>query len=194
RVLARHTAELKLLALMPGLQGAPDVWRVHMDRLRQASPGYVWIGSTDAEGQVLAASDGLLEGASIADRPVFQQGQLHLWFGGFHPAAALRVPLEAQDRAVPTQLADIALPYPGRHGQSGGVLAAHLDGAFYDAMREEVLGPRSNRRGLQMELASLDGQRLLGERAPLSLPQWQALAAAPPGAPRVFQTEEHGAI
>lgn len=192
RVLARHTAELRLLALLPGLQDAPEVLREHMDRLRQASPGYVWIGGTDAQGRVLAASDGLLEGDSIAQRPVFQQGQARLWFGSLHPAVSLRAPMEAMGRAVPAQLADIALPYPGRDGQSAGVLAAHLDAAFYDALREEVLGPRPNRRGLQMELAGLGGQRLLGERAPLSAPQWQELAAAPPGAPRIFQTEEGG--
>lgn len=194
RVLARHTAELRLLALLPGLHEAPGVWRTHMDRLRQASPGYVWIGGTDAQGRVVAASDGLLEGASIAERPLFQQGQTRLWFGSLRPAVALREGLEAMNRAVPAQLADIALPFEGRDGQPGGVLAAHLDAAFYDALRDDVLGPRPNRRGLQMELASLDGQRLLGERAPLSEPQWRELAAAPPGAPRIFHTEEGAPI
>lgn len=189
RVLARHAAELDLLALTPRQQVSPAVWRLQMDRLRQQNRGYVWIGATDSEGLVLAASDGLLEGVSIAQRPVYLKGREGTWFGSLHPPVALREPLAALQRPVPAELADLAMPYRDAAGQTVGVLAAHLDASFYDALRLDVLGPADGRRGLQLELADQDGQRLLGERAALSSTQWLDLLGTPVGTPRVFEDE-----
>ncbi|HSX94792.1 MAG TPA: PAS domain S-box protein [Hydrogenophaga sp.] len=190
RVLNGQATQLDLLTLAPRQKVSREGWRLQMDRLRERNRGYVWIGATDADGLVLAASDGLLEGVSIAQRPVYLKGREGAWFGSLNSPVSLREPLTSHDRPAPRNLADIAMPYEDAEGRPAGVLAAHLDAAFYDGLREDVLGPPAARRGLQLELADVSGRRLLGERAPLSPTQWQDLLDTPVGAPRVFHTED----
>lgn len=194
RSLSRATAEMDLLALLPQQLASPSHWRAQMDRLRERNRSYVWIGATNADGEVLAASDGLLEGVSIAPRPVFLKGREGAWFGSLHPPVTLRAPLAALDRPVPAELADIAMPYLDTTGAPAGVLAAHLDASVYDRIREDVLGPAEARRGLQLELANVEGQRLLGQRPLLSPAQWLDLLGTPTGTPRVFDTEDGDTI
>lgn len=194
RALSRHTTELDLLALTPRQQVSPQGWRLQMDHLRERNRGYVWIGATDTEGLVLAASGGQLEGQSIARRSVYLKGREGAWFGGSRPAVAPREPPAEPDRPLPAGLADLAVPYQDAAGQPAGVLAADLDATFYDALRLDVLGPADARRGLQLELADQDGRRLLGERAELSATQWLDLLGTPVGTPRVFEDEDGEAI
>lgn len=184
RVLARRTAEVSLVANMPALGLDSSALRLQLDALKRSSPAYVWIGATNAQGVVIAGSDGLLEGLSIANRPVFLEGRRGLWFGSLHPPRALVEPLRAQQLPVPDELADIARPYLDATGQPVGVLAAHLDAAFFEGLRQAVVGPSATQRGLQVELGNAGGERLLGERAPVTPDQWAALMAAPPGSPR----------
>ena len=81
RVLARRTAELQLLGEMARAEIRVEHWRDQMQRLKASSGSYVWIGVTNAYGQVEAATDGLLEGVSIATRGVYVNGKEGLWFG-----------------------------------------------------------------------------------------------------------------
>lgn len=188
RVLARRAAEITLLATLPALGMDGAALRQQIDALKRSSPAYVWIGATDAQGVVIAGSDGLLEGRSIAERPVFQQGSRGLWFGSLHPPRALVEPLRSRQLPVPDELADIARPYRDVQGQPAGVLAAHLDAAFFERLREGVVGPVATQRGLQVELGDTGGERLLGEPAPVTPEQWASLLAAPAGVPRTVQS------
>lgn len=194
RVLARRTAELELIAALPALGVDVHAWRQLMDRLKDSSPAYVWIGATDADGVVIAGSDGLLEGRNIAQRPVFLEGSRGLWFGSLHPPLALVEPLRQRQLPVPAEMADIAQPYRDAQGQRAGVLAAHLNAAFFDNLLEQALGPAATQRGLRIELSDARGQRLLGERMPISPEQWGQLMAAPQGAPRAFESTEGDAL
>ncbi|MBL0918481.1 MAG: PAS domain S-box protein [Hydrogenophaga sp.] len=190
RTLARRTSELELVAAMPALGLDTSAWRQHLNRLKRSSPAYVWIGATDASGTVIVGSDGLLEGNNIAKRPVYLEGMRGLWFGSLHPPLALVAPMQARQMPVPRELADIAQPYADALGARAGVLAAHLDAAFFDALRERVLGPAETQRGLQIELSSAKGERLLGERAPVTPVQWAQLLAMPEGEPLVFEGDD----
>lgn len=190
RTLARRTAELELLAGMPALGMGIEVWQQHLGRLRHSSPAYVWIGATDLRGTVVAGSDGLLVGNSIAQRPVFTEGIRGPWFGSLHAPVALVAPLQARSMRVPDELADLAMPYPDNAGGSGGVLAAHLDAAFFDALRERALGAPETQRGLQLELSDEDGKVLLGQRAPVNVATRSLLQNSAEGLPMVLDGED----
>lgn len=181
RVLSRRAAELDLLAQMTRLDPRPETWRAQLQRLKVSTPSYVWIGITDAEGRVIAGTDGLLEGNSIAQRPVFANAREAPWFGSLHPPIALR-PVMAQ-RAMPPpprELADVAVPIRDAQGQSAGVLAAHLDGSYFEQLRQQVLGAGDARGGLELTLATPDGTLVLGPQPGLPDAAWKRLFSEAP--------------
>lgn len=169
--LSRRASEMQWLANSAPLQSGdpnPDEVRVALQRLKDSSPSYVWIGWITTDGVVRAASDGLLENVNIAHRPVFMQGQQGLWFGSFHPPLALKPALERAGRPVPAELVDLALPIVDPTGKPRAVLAAHLsDQRFVDLM-QAVLGPMEGRRELSLALATPDGQTVMGAPPPLN--------------------------
>ena len=175
RSLARRTVELQLLGEMARADIQTPTWRDQMQRLKINTNAYVWIGVTDAQGRVEVASDGLLEGTSIASRGVFINGKDGLWFGSLHPPAALREPLTARGMPVPEQLADIAMPVYDTQGLSRGVIASHLDAAFFNQLRDQVLGPSEARRVMDLALVDDTGRVLLGDRPRVSDSEWNLL-------------------
>lgn len=84
--------EVRLLAegsamLTADLSG--DAWRGALDRLQDSHPQYTWVGVTDAQGRVLAASDGLLVGADASGRPWFLGAARGPFVGDVHGAVLL---------------------------------------------------------------------------------------------------------
>ena len=75
--------ELALLALAIGNEhpGETDKLRALVNKVQASAPAYAWIGLADQNGKVLIASDGLLEGESVSQRPWFQMGQRGVFFG-----------------------------------------------------------------------------------------------------------------
>lgn len=179
RMLARRAAELELLGVLARTEISPDAWRAQMQRLKATSGSYVWIGAIDSEGRVEVATDGLLEGVSIATRGVFVNGRNGLWFGSLHPPVALREPLRNYGLPVPAELADIALPIVGPQGQRRGVIATHLDARYFEELRRHVLGPVEAQRFLTLALVDGDGRVLIGERPDVPEAEWRALLAGP---------------
>lgn len=179
RSLARRTVELQLMGEMARADIRTPIWRDQMQRLKISTNAYVWIGVTDEKGRVEVASDGLLEGVSIASRGVFINGKDGLWFGSLHPPVALRDPLAVRGLRVPEQLADIAMPVYDTQGLSRGVIAAHLDASFFDQLREQVLGPTEARRVLDLALVDDSGRVLIGNRPRVSDSEWNLLLASP---------------
>lgn len=168
--LSRRAAEMHMLSHNAALEAAhpdPAQVRAALQRLKDSSASYVWIGWIDMSGSVRAASDGLLEGVNIAHRPVFMQGQQGLWFGSFHPPVALAPVLERAGRPVPTEMVDLALPITDAAGKPRAVLAAHLaDQRFVDLL-QSVLGPMQGRRELSLSIATPDGRTVMGQPPPL---------------------------
>jgi hypothetical protein len=52
----------------------PEEIRRQFTLLGQVDRRYTWIGVADVQGKVIAASQGMLEGASVAERPWFRRG------------------------------------------------------------------------------------------------------------------------
>lgn len=182
RVLGRRAGELELAARLAGTDVPRDLLGSELNRLRSATGGYVWIGLTNLDGTVILGTDGLLEGGSIGQRPVFINGSQGLWFGSFHPPKALVEPLQRANLPVPAELADLALPVVGANGQLQGVVAAHLDAAFFERVRIETLGQPGDQRSMQLALVDQEGRVLLGALQPGMGEAWREVLAAAPGA------------
>lgn len=190
RMLARRAIEIDLLGVLARTDIRPDAWRAQMQRIKNASASYVWIGATDGNGVVQVATDGLLEGLSIAARPVFREGQNGPWFGSLHPPVALREPLRVYGLPVPTDLADIAMPIFDPEGRQRGVIAAHLDARYFDELLKEVLGPVHDQRFLKLAIVDDDGDVMVGERPELPASAWRDFLEGPPAQARALQDGE----
>jgi PAS domain S-box-containing protein len=178
RVVGRGAAQLSGLARAGALQAGstPASMRAELEHLRDSLPALVWIGVTDVDGRVLAATQGLLEGQSIADRPVFVQGRQGPWFGGLHAAVALAPAYLQRGQAAPSELADLALPLLDEQRRLRGVLVAHLDSAYLEALRQQVLGPPSEHQAVSLALVDSGDSLVMGDLPGDVLP---ALSAAP---------------
>ncbi len=179
RTLAHRAAELVLMGEMSRSGIGADNWRVQMQRLKNSSPSYVWIGATDAQGAVEVASDTLLEGASIATRNVFVNGRDGLWFGSLHPPVVLQELLRVNGLPVPAALADIAMPIYDAAGQPRGIIASHLDAQSFEEERQLALGPLAARWQLRLALVDAEGRVLIGDHPAISEQAWHELLAAP---------------
>lgn len=180
RVLARRTVELELVARLAGTDVPRDLLGSELNRLKSVTGGYVWIGLTDIDGVVQLGTNGLLEGVSISQRPVFINGSQGLWFGSFHPPKALIEPLQRAKLPVPDDLADLALPVVGPNGQLQGVVAAHLDAAYFERLRSETLGLPADQRSMQLALVDEEGKVLLGALQPRMGETWRDVLSAAP--------------
>lgn len=155
--------EVKLLLAMQALTNdtSTNVLREQLERLQDNHSVVSWIGFTDPEGVVQAATGGILEGVSIAHRPVFIEGEQQLWIGDVHEAVLL-----AQLLPNPTgealKFVDIATPVHDRSGKFHGVLAVHLSWQWAEYVQQTMLSPTSQQLGADMLLLAEDGTVLLG--------------------------------
>lgn len=88
---------------------APQV-RETLARTQANHPYSAWIGVTDAEGKVMAATGGLLEGKSVAKRPWFQAGLKAPYVGDLHLAQLLAALLPPAADGEPKRFVDFAAP------------------------------------------------------------------------------------
>lgn len=194
RALSRRAGEVQLLARHAALQpgGSPARMRQELEWLQQHTAGYAWLGVTDASGLVIAATGDLLQGESIASRPVFREGIGAPWMGDVHPAVALAPLLPPAPGGGVPRLIDFAAPIRDAEGRAQGVLAAHVDVDWFDALRLEQR-PEPAPAGLRTAVLSREGEVLLGALPP---PLAQALVAALAGASppmQVFELLDDGA-
>jgi diguanylate cyclase (GGDEF)-like protein len=160
--MADRVRDVKALSELDGLRAmdAPDDIRATLENARRAMPVFAWFGLTDSSGTVVAATDDILVGKSIASRPVFQNGIKAVWVGDVHEAKLLAslVP-HASDE--PVKFVDVAAPVRGPDGQPQGVLALHLSWQWADLLRQSVLRPRGAPRPLQLMVVDARGELLL---------------------------------
>lgn len=154
-----------------------DVRRL-LDHLHGEFPSIAWIGFTDIHGTVLASSNRVLEGASIAQRPVFLEGSKGLFIGDVHEAVLL-AKLLPNPTGEAMKFVDISLPVYAADGSLVGVLASHLSWGWADEMRQAILKPIEDRRQIEFFVVGRDRTLLLapadmiGQR--LHLPAMQTL-------------------
>lgn len=95
-----------------------------LDQVQSNIPAFSWIGVTDSDGEVTASTNGILEGVSIAKRPVYQEAKNGPFIGDVHEAVLL-AELLPNPTGEPLQFVDISVPLM-QNGEFQGVLATHL--------------------------------------------------------------------
>ena len=97
-----------------------------------------WAGIAALNGTVTVASDALLEGQDVSQRPWFQRGLEGDFAGDVHEAKLLAKLLPTQD-GEPRQFLDLATPVRDEGGAVSGVLGVHLNYAWaLDHLRESA--------------------------------------------------------
>ena len=166
RGMAERFREVKLLARSEPLRDnvAKDYGAVRsiFSRRKATLPEIAWIGFATPDGTVRAASDGLLEGVSVAERPWFAEGLKRAWVGDLHEAKLLATKLAPHPRGEPFRFVDVTAPVLNQAGAVVGVVGAHLSWTWAEEVRNDLLG--SNEGATRALILSSDGEVVLGPR------------------------------
>ncbi|QLC74089.1 diguanylate cyclase [Pseudomonas sp. LPB0260] len=156
---------LAVLGRLRALTSPQDLEEIDalLNRLQDKFPSFAWIGFTDPHGRVLAASDGILQGVSIAQRPVYLQGRSGLFVGDVHEAVLL-AGLLPNPSGEAMKFVDISLPVHAKDGSLVGVLASHLSWAWAEEVRQAILEPIQQRRNVEFFVIGQDRTVLLGDK------------------------------
>ncbi|WP_404465445.1 diguanylate cyclase [Vreelandella aquamarina] len=159
-------ARIKEVRLLLGINEFADhtntlLMRAQLEHLQRNYDVVSWIGVTDASGTVVASTGGILEGSSIAQRPVFTEGQNELWVGDVHDAVML-AQLLPNPTGEPIQFVDIAAPLYNQRGTFTGVLGVHLSWEWATQVKNSMFSPKLREQQTDLLLLSSQGTVLLG--------------------------------
>lgn len=141
RGLFERLNDMRALALMPILDAPAadeDALRDLFDLMQLNYPDYVWLGVAGADGRVLIANRGLLEGADVSQRPWFVAARKEPFVGDLHDAVLLSK-LVPGPGGEPLRLVDVAAPIHDDHGVVTGVLGAHLSWRWAEGLRQDQM-------------------------------------------------------
>ena len=165
RYMAVRQQEIKLFSQLEPMkklwQDDPAALRRSLEQLQASFTDFAWIGFARPDGIVAASTGGLLEGASVAQRPWFRTGLHESVVGDVHEAALLSSLLTQRADGEPHRFVDVALPVRDADGQLIGVLGAHLN---WDWARGVIASAEANDGGTDTTMAVLSktGTVLLG--------------------------------
>jgi hypothetical protein len=125
RTLLRDWQDLQALAeRVPGMETS------QLDALLTGASGdgkrISWIGYADISGRVVAATNGLLVGQDVSQRPWFRGGLSGGFAGDVHDAVLL-ANLLGGEGDEPLRFIDLALPVTDRNGDPAGVMGLHTN-------------------------------------------------------------------
>ncbi|MBL6455398.1 diguanylate cyclase [Belnapia sp. T6] len=141
----------------------PPMARRLLEDLQARSPTFSWIGFTGADGRVIAATNGLLEGMDVSARPWFRPGLAGPYLGDVHSAVLLAKLLpEEQGGGADAYFVDAAAPVHAADGQVVGVIAGHLTWRWAEGVRRELNGLAPWQPAPELRVLGSDGIVLLG--------------------------------
>lgn len=160
--LDERTREIELLAgsplLISGDWRDPSL-RESMDEITRTYRPYAWLGLADADGKVVVAADGLLEGGDVSKRPWFINGRKRVFIGDVHEAVLLANLLQ-KDSDEPFRFVDFAAPVRDRHGKLRGVVATHLHWSWIKDVVAAALPQAARDSGVQVFVRDAEGNVL----------------------------------
>jgi diguanylate cyclase (GGDEF)-like protein len=156
--------DVRSLALAPGIDDPlqnEGLLRDLFGMMQLNYPDYAWIGVADAEGRVLVASRGMLEGVSVAQRPWFQAARKEPYVGDIHEAVLLAklLPVQGEDQL---RLIDVAAPIHDDYGVVIGVIGAHLSWQWAESLRQGLLQPLMANDPVEILVLNREGRVVLG--------------------------------
>ncbi|MCU6433729.1 PAS domain-containing protein [Undibacterium sp. Jales W-56] len=164
-VMQKAVGDVQLVSNLKEIKDANDLKETRniLDSLQKTFPSYAWIGLADPKGTVLAATQGLLEGQDVSQRPWFQQGQQSLYMGDYHPALLLEKKLPYS--AEPWRFVDVSIPITRSDGSYRGVMGVHLSWAWARQTAQNLLTPAGNQYAADILIIREDGTVLLGPKS-----------------------------
>jgi signal transduction histidine kinase len=111
--------------------------RQYLDELQRTLPQFAWAGYVDASGRVVAATGGILEGQSVADRAWFPQGLKAPFIMDLRKAPMQQDPLPATG---PTRTRYIALAAPivDANGAKVGVVGVQMSWNWAESLKRKL--------------------------------------------------------
>lgn len=171
QVVAENAGKLLALGLMQRsleaevMASAEVVWSKGLDsaeaqhmlaRSQAMQPTNVWIGVADAQGVVRNATNGLLVGQSVAQRPWFQHGLQGVHVGDVHAAQLLESLLPPTATGEPHRFVDFSAPI--RIGPTTvGVLGIHGSWQWTREVLESLTPASSDESALELFIFDRQG-------------------------------------
>ncbi len=144
-----------------------------LENLQQASPEFAWIGVANPQGRVLAATRGVMEGASVADRSWFALGLKASKLGDARLAPmAAKTPPGATDTA-PGSFVDLIASMIDAKGDTVGVIGTQLSRRWLLDVAGSLGQQLRGSAGTEALLLDRDGTVLIGP-ASLRGKRWES--------------------
>lgn len=156
--------ELEILLAMDKIRSGQDYSDTErlLNQLKSSFPAFSWIGLLDTQGNVRAATGGILCGQNIAARPVFSAGIRGNFIGDVHEAVLLARALP-NPTGEPLRFVDISKPIFNNDGRVVGVLASHLNWNWADNAVNSITDSLPDKENIATYVISKkDKQVLLG--------------------------------
>lgn len=148
--------------------------RRNLENVQQASPEFEWIGVANPRGRVLAATHGVAEGASVADRPWFALGLKGSTIGDVHLATtAVKTGAAATDDA-PGSSADLIASVIDAKGNTVGVIGTQLSRRWLLNLTGSLGQEPRGSAGTEALLLDKDGTVLIGPQS-LKGRRWESI-------------------
>ncbi|MBM7578541.1 sensor domain-containing diguanylate cyclase [Jeotgalibacillus terrae] len=157
-------SETILLSGLPTIRQPDSTEEIEdlLDQLQSTIPSFSWIGFTDQNGTVLAATDSILKGADISARPVYKEALEKPFIGDVHEAVLL-ADLLPNPTGEAMKFVDISTPIYDYDDQFIGVLATHLSWEWVKEVESAMLDAVKNRDSIEFFIVSkIDNAIILG--------------------------------
>lgn len=152
--------EIEMLAEAPpaGLGLTSERWQPALERLQRGRAHYSWIGLAHPNGEVLAATGGLLVGQNVASRPWFQAALSEPFTGDVHAAKLLTTLLPPSSSGEPLRFLDFAAPLRDSAGQTIGVLGVHASWEWAAEVVNSLRSEPLRQQGVRVFILDRAGQ------------------------------------
>ncbi len=162
-ILARHH-DLQLAAsLAPMRQSETPAAdrRKLLELVQDNARDFAWIGFADAGGTLRAASAGIFEGTSVANRPWFRIARERSHTAGPSELPALTSELNPGGDTRSARYLDLAVPVQSAEGPLLGVLGAYLNWDWVREVQLSVVPEAARRERIGVTVYSATGEVLL---------------------------------
>lgn len=131
--------------------------RRSLDRRKRGHQEYAWLGVTDAHGKVLHATDDLLVGQDVSERPWYQRAKGGVYVGDMHEAKLLAKLLPEAVSGEPLRFIDIVAPIHDEQGRLRGVVAAHAHWGWVTSTVQGSVDGQRPQRDVELLIVNREG-------------------------------------